>query len=37
MNWLAECESAINIIDQMFRLKLDKLWDPAIVDTELIK
>ncbi|CAH8841855.1 unnamed protein product [Trichobilharzia szidati] len=36
MNWLAECESAINIIDQMFRLKLDKLWEPPIVESEFI-
>ncbi|KAH8869519.1 Condensin complex subunit 1 [Schistosoma japonicum] len=36
MDWFIECEKAVSALDQICRLKLDKLWDPPIAEEDFI-
>ncbi|CAH8495400.1 unnamed protein product [Heterobilharzia americana] len=36
MNWFVECEKAVTALDQLCRLKLDRLWNPSIVEGSYI-
>lgn len=37
MDWFIECEKAVSALDQICRLKLDKLWDPPVAEEDFIK
>ncbi|CAH8493087.1 unnamed protein product [Schistosoma mattheei] len=36
MDWFIECEKAVSALDQICRLKLDKLWDPPVAEEDFI-
>ncbi|CAH8664662.1 unnamed protein product [Dicrocoelium dendriticum] len=36
IDWITECEKAVSILDQLYSLQLNKLWNPPVVEEDFI-
>lgn len=37
IDWIAECSSAITVLDQLCKLDIQQLWDPPVVEEDFVK